>query len=323
MRIVAAGLAALVSTASIIEYDIPTARSAPHGIVAAPNGVIWFAEIGGNRLGRFDPRIERFKEWKIPTEASRPHGITWGGGEGRGPNGRLYITEQAVGKIAVFDPRTETFVEYELPTPGSGPGMIVEGPDSAIWFTEQRGNRIGRLDPKTGRITEFPVPTPAANPAGIVASPGENAIYFAELEANKLGRLDIATGQIEEFPTPTPGSGVRQLAIDRNGGVWMTYYRAGKVARFDPATRTFREHDAPGGAQSAPFAIGVDTAGHVWFSQFALDLNDLVELDPASGRMTSTRIPSSPALVRQLTVDARNSVWYANNAQGRIGRVVP
>jgi len=317
MRIVAAGLVALVFTASIIEYDIPTPRSAPHGIVAAPNGVIWFAEIGSNRLGRFDPRIERFKEWTIPTNGSRPHGIAWGG------DGRLYITEQAVGKIAVFDPRSETFTEYAVPTPGSGPGMIVEGPDSAIWFTEQRGNRIGRLDPKTGQITEFPVPTPAANLAGIVASRAENAIYFAELEASKLGRLDIATGQIEEFPTPTTGSGVRQLAIDRTGGIWMTYYRAGKVARFDPATRTFREHDSPGGAQSSPFAIGVDTAGHVWFSQFALDLNDLVELDPASGRMTSARIPSSPALVRQLTVDYRNSVWYANNAQGRIGRVIP
>jgi virginiamycin B lyase len=316
MRIVAAGIVALVFIPSIIEYEIPTARSAPHGIVAAPNGVIWFAEIGANRLGRFDPRIERFKEWKIPTDASRPHGIAWAGD-------RLFITEQAVGKIAVFDPRAETFVEYDIPTPGSGPAMIVEGPDSAIWFTEQRGNRIGRLDPKTGRITEFPVPTPAANLAGIVASRAENAIYFAELEAHKLGRLEIPTGRIEEFPTPTPASGVRQLAIDRNGAIWMTYYRAGKVARFDPATRTFREHDAPGGAQSAPFAIGVDTAGHVWFSQFALDLNDLVELDPASGRMTSTRIPSSPALVRQLTVDARNSVWYANNAQGRIGRVVP
>jgi virginiamycin B lyase len=321
MRIAAAGLVALVFTASIIEYDIPTPRSAPHGIVAAPNGVIWFAEIGSNRLGRFDPRIERFKEWTIPTNGSRPYGLAWGGGGIA--TGRLYITEQAVGKIAVFDPRLETFTEYDVPTPGSGPGMIVEGPDSAIWFTEQRANRIGRLDPRTGQITEFPVPTPAANLAGIVAARAENAIYFAELEASKLGRLDIATGQIEEFPTPTTRSGVRQLAIDRTGGIWMTYYRAGKVARFDPATRTFREHDAPGGAQSAPFAIGVDTAGHVWFSQFALDLNDLVELDPASGRMTSVRIPSSPALVRQLTVDGRNSVWYANNAQGRIGRVVP
>lgn len=319
MRFVTAGLAALVATASIIEYDIPTPRSAPHGIVAAPNGVIWFAEIGSNRLGRFDPRIERFKEWELPTKASRPHGIAWGGGG----DGRLYITEQAVGKIAVFDPRTETFTEYDVPTPGSGPGMIVEGPDSAIWFTELRANRIGRLDPKTGRITEFPVPTAAATLAGIVASRAENAIYFTELEANKLGRLDVATGRIEEFPTPTAGSGVRQLAIDPTGGIWMTYYRAGKVARFDPATRTFKEHDTPGGAKSAPFAIGVDTAGHVWFSQFALDLNDLVELDPASGRMTSVRIPSSPALVRQLTVDRRNSVWYANNAQGRIGRVVP
>jgi streptogramin lyase len=48
----------------------------------------------------------------------------------------------------------------------------------------------------------------------------------------------------------------------------------------------------------------------------------LVELDPATGRMTSYKIPTGPALVRKLTVDANNTVWYANNGLGKIGKVV-
>ena len=67
--------------------------------------------------------------------------------------------------------------------------------------------------------------------------------------------------------------------------------------------------------------MSVDSTGRVWFNQFAAAANDLVELDPATGRMTSHRIPSGPALVRKLTVDANNVVWYANNGQGKIGRV--
>src|SRR6185437_3067783 len=89
----------------------------------------------------------------------------------------------------------------------------------------------GRLDPATGKIIEYPVPTPSANAYGIIASRRENAVYFAELEGHKLGRVDAKTGRIEEFPTPTPSSGVRRLAIDRSGGIWMTYFAAGKVAR--------------------------------------------------------------------------------------------
>ncbi len=306
----------LVPIPSIVEYDIPTPNSAPHCLVAAPDGIIWFAEIGANKLGKFDPKTARFVEWPMPTEGSRPHGIAWAS------DGRLYVTEQGGNKIAAFDPKTERFTEYPVPSPRAGPHTPIEGPDGAIWFTEQSGNRIGRLDPATGKITEYPIPTPSANAYGIITSRPENAVYFAELEGHKLGRVDAKTGRIEEFPTPTPTSGVRRLAIDRSGGIWMTYFVAGKVARFDPSTKTFKEYDAPGGPRSGPYSIVVDSTGHVWFNQFDGKLNDLVELDPATGRMTSYKIPTGPALVRKLSVDASNTVWYANNGQGKIGKVI-
>src|SRR5881296_52092 len=306
----------LTASPSIVEYPIPTPNSAPHCLVAAPDGLIWFAEIGADKLGRFDPKTERFTEWPLPTEGAHPHGIAWAS------DGRLYVTEQSGNKIAAFDPRTERFTEYTVPSAGAGPHTPIQGPDGAIWFTEQRGNRIGRLDPATGKITEYPVPTPSANAYGIIASRRENAVYFAELEGHKLGRVDVKTGKIEEFPTPTPNSGVRRLAIDRGGGIWMTYFVAGKVARFDPATKAFKEYDAPGGPKSGPYTIEVDSTGHVWFNQFDGRLNDLIELDPAMGKTTSYKIPTGPALVRKLTVDAANTVWYANNGEGKIGRVL-
>ena len=312
----ATALLSLTGGPPIIEYDIPTPNSAPHCLVAAPDGAIWFAEIGADKIGRFDPKTERFTEWPIPTPGGHPHGIVWSS------DGRVYFTEQGGNKVAAFDPATQKFTEYALPHAGSGPHTPIEGPDHAIWFTEQRGNRIGRLDPTTGKITEFPVPTPSANAYGIITSRQENAVYFAELEGHKLGRVDVASGKIEEFPTPTPNSGVRRLAIDRSGGIWMTYFVAGKVARFEPATKTFKEYDAPGGPRSGPYTVEVDSTGHVWFSEFDGTRNDLVELDPATGKMTSYKIPTGPALVRKLTVDAKNTVWYANNGRGKIGKVL-
>jgi virginiamycin B lyase len=300
----------------IREYDIPTPNAAPHCLVAAPDGMIWIAQIGTNQLGRFDPRTERFAAWSLPTDSSRPHGIVWAS------DGRLYLTEQRGNKLAAFDPRTERFTEYAVPSPEAGPHTPIEGSDGEIWFTEQRGNRVGRLNPRTGVITEYPVPTPNANVYGIIYARRENAVYFAELNGHKLGRVDAGTGRIEEFSTPTPNSGVRRLAVDRAGGIWMTYFRAGKVARFDPATRQFREFDAPGGRDAGPYAVSVDSTGHVWFNEFQPSLNDLVELDPATGEMTRYPIPTGPALVRKLTVDATNTVWYGNNGQGRIGRVI-
>ena len=38
--------------ATIREYSIPTAGSLPGGIVAGPDGALWFYETGSNRIGR-------------------------------------------------------------------------------------------------------------------------------------------------------------------------------------------------------------------------------------------------------------------------------
>src|SRR5438445_276758 len=169
-------------------------------------------------------------------------------------------------------------------------------------------------------IVEYDIPTPNSAPHCLVAAP-DGLIWFAEAEGHRTGRVGGRTGKVTEFRTPTPNSGVRRLAIDRSGGIWMSYNRAGKVARFDPSTKAFKEYDAPGGPRGQPYSIEVDSTGHVWFSQFDPTENDLVELDPATGKMTSYKIPGGPALVRKLTVDAHNTVWYANNGQSKIGKV--
>src|SRR3989475_11091809 len=102
---------------------------------------IWFAEIGANKLGRFDPGTERFTEWLVPTADGRPHGIAWAS------DARVYVTEQRGNKIAAFDPKTERFTEDPLPHDGSGPPTPLPGPDGGIWVTQQAGDRTGRLDP--------------------------------------------------------------------------------------------------------------------------------------------------------------------------------
>src|SRR2546428_7903938 len=93
----------LTASPSIVEYAIPTPNSAPHCLVAAPDGLIWFAEIGANKLGRFDPGTERFTEWLGPTPDRRPHGIA------RAPDARVDVTQPPGHKIAALDPKTERF----------------------------------------------------------------------------------------------------------------------------------------------------------------------------------------------------------------------
>ena len=56
---------------SIAEFPIPTAAGLPSGIAAGSDGAIWFAEFGGNRIGRITP-AGAITEFPIPTPESGP-----------------------------------------------------------------------------------------------------------------------------------------------------------------------------------------------------------------------------------------------------------
>src|SRR5437016_4633252 len=78
---------------TIREHRIPTAGSEPYICVEGPDGALWFCESGTSKIGRFDPRNNRFSEFTLPTRKAMPIGIT------AGADGNLWFAEKAAGKI--------------------------------------------------------------------------------------------------------------------------------------------------------------------------------------------------------------------------------
>ena len=70
-----------------------------------------------------------FIEHRIPTQDSRPFGIT------TGPDGALWFTEDKGNKIGRIT-TAGVITEFPIPTANSGPSSITTGPDGALWFTE-------------------------------------------------------------------------------------------------------------------------------------------------------------------------------------------
>ena len=71
-----AGLAvAGTLSVQIKEYEVPTPRSRPHDPALAPDGSLWYAGQGANKLGRLDPKTGEFKEFPLKTPNSGPHGL--------------------------------------------------------------------------------------------------------------------------------------------------------------------------------------------------------------------------------------------------------
>src|SRR5688572_28195911 len=88
----------------VSEWPVPTPRFA-RDPAPAPDGSIYISVMSGNKVARFDPKTQTFKEWDMPP-GHRPHGllvdkqgVVWTTGNGNGTIGRL---EPASGKITEF-----------------------------------------------------------------------------------------------------------------------------------------------------------------------------------------------------------------------------
>ncbi len=147
------------------------AGTKPNGIVAGPDGNLWFTETTTGKIGRITPTGVVTEFSNGITANSRPFGITVG------PDGNLWFTE-LTGRIGRITP-AGVVTEYSTGiTSGSQPEEITTGPDGNIWFTEYAGNRIGRLrlDPTAITGAASSIGTAAAtlngtvNPFGAVTS---------------------------------------------------------------------------------------------------------------------------------------------------------
>jgi streptogramin lyase len=169
--------------AAFMQYNLPTATSAPAGITTGPDGNLWFTETTGNQIGRITP-TGTITEFPIPTPASDTTAIVTGADK------NLWFTEHDGHQIGRITP-TGTITEFPIGSNGS-PGSIAAGPDGNLWFTEDAADAIGRITP-AGGVSEYAVPTGASDPTGITAGPDKN-LWFAELSTNKIARVSNLAG---------------------------------------------------------------------------------------------------------------------------------
>lgn len=289
------------------EWAVPTPRFA-RDPAPAPDGSIYIAVMSGNKVARFDPKTQQFREWDLPP-GHRPHGvlvdkqgIVWTTGNGNGTIGRL-------------DPASGRMSEFKTPSGGGGPHTLVITDDGAtIWFTMQSGNKVASLDTKSGAIREYPT---SGGPYGVALDKAGN-VWFCRMGDNKLGKLDPRSGKMSEIDMGS-GSRPRRIAAAPDGVLWVTLYGNGKLAKVDPgAMKIVKQYDLPGG-DAGPYAVTLDGGGMVWANEINTDT--VVRLDPRTEQMRVVKLPSSNIGIRKMVTDASGKLWYMGSHNGRLGVV--
>lgn len=294
-------------TPKIYEWQLPSpmfGRTA----AAGTDGIIYIAVPNDNKVVRFDPKAQVFRDWEMPRN-HLPSGIAID------RNGTVWTTGYGNGTIGRLRPVTGMMAEFSVPSGiSSGPHSLVISEDGqTLWFTMQTGDKLGSIDIATGRIAEYET---SGGPTGITLDRAGN-VWWCRSADNKLGRMEARSGKISEVDLGR-GSRPRRIAVAADGMLWVTLYGKGQLAKVNPQTmKIIKSYPLPGG-NAGPHSVTVDNAGIIWANELKNDT--VLRLDPATEAMQVIRLPSPNNGVRHLLAES-GRLWYVGSHNGKIGLI--
>lgn len=285
-----------------------TPGSRPHDVAPAVDGGVWYTGQGNGTLGWLDPGSGEVREVALGA-GSAPHGVIVG------PDGDPWITDGGLNAVLRVDAETGEITAFPLDGAWVNLNTATFDADGVLWFTGQ-GGVYGAVDPESGSVRTYAAPR-GSGPYGIATDP-DGEVWYSSLAGSYLVAVDRSSGEASVIDVPTPGGGARRVWPDSAGGLWVTEWFAGAIARYDPAASTWEEWSLPNGAM--PYAVYVDEWDAVWITDFGT--NALHRFDPSSESWTTLVHESQPANVRQL-LGRPGEVWGAESAADRLVVVRP
>ncbi len=294
---------------TITEFPLPASGgSVPNGIVAGPDGNVWFALDSGS-IGMINPTTQVITEF--PDPGANPEDI----GIAAGPDGNLWFTDAGDNAIGTINPTTHIITKIAIPTANAYPYEITAGPDGNLWFTELDADQIGQINPKTHVIREFPVPTGGVEPWFITAGPNGNLWFTEAASLKNVGEINPTTDAVNEFPMPATHGGIG-IASGSDGNLWIGD-GDGEVGQVIPTSGVITEFNVPGNNPVWAVASGPDR--DLWFTE---NLSGSIgQFNVTTDVATVYSIPYNGSVPGFITAGPDGTIWFTDQGTGSIGVV--
>ncbi|HJU35054.1 MAG TPA: SMP-30/gluconolactonase/LRE family protein [Nitrososphaera sp.] len=224
-------------------WQIPTQNAGPMGIVLSPDGKsLWFAEITGNKIARFDIQAEKIVEYSTG-EDSGPALLTFD------EKGQLWVTLSFSDHIMLTQIGNNLasnssigMVNISLPKPDrfSPLGIAISG--GKVYLSDHGSSRVIVADENSGlqsynvywtSPSAYPI-LPATLPGQVVVDKKSGNLYFPQHGGNRITEIRPQDGLMTEYDIPTgPISTVLFLTASDEGRIWFTEWASNKVAYLD------------------------------------------------------------------------------------------
>jgi virginiamycin B lyase len=155
-------------------------------MVNAPDGSIWVALFGANKLGHIDPATGDMKEITLPQSGARPRRLAVD------RSGTVWYSDFARGYLGSYDPKSGSFKEWLSPGgTSSAPYGISIAPDGRIFYDEAGRGAIVAFDPKTEKMESIKIPTGGAIVRNISVDSARSRVWLALSGTGRIGRIDL------------------------------------------------------------------------------------------------------------------------------------
>ena len=252
-------------------------------IWVARDAALWFVDIKGHCIHRYDPALNVARSWTAP-----------------GQVGWIVPTDDGLFAVGLqsgihrFDPASASFRLLHAPeaqVPGNRLNDATVAPDGALWFgsmddreAEDSGH-IYRLH--RGLCANVGLP-PVSITNGPALSPDGRTLYHTDTLGRHIWRTalndDGAIGETHLFTTIEDGAGYPDgPTIDAEGCLWTGLFGGWAVRRYDPAGALMREIRFPV-ANITKIAFGGDdlSVAYATTARKGLDMTALTE-QPLAG----------------------------------------
>ncbi|NBD07540.1 virginiamycin B lyase family protein [Corallococcus silvisoli] len=301
------------------DFALPHAGSGPgNELIEDAEGLLWFNQLYGNRIGAFDRRTQRFREYALPSVSSMPSGMAMD------RSGQFWIAQFRTNALARLEPRTGHVDEYPLPIDAALPSSVAVDEHDAVWLTLLGANRIARFDRAERRFDLFEMPREGSSPLHLAADRrGGLWISASEEAGNYVARFDTVRHTFEVHAMPTPDSSPIGVLVD-DAAVWVAEGGAGKLARLDLGTRRWEEFTVPA-SDAEPVRLAKDARGRIWLTDGGglggVGGNRIAVFDPRTRAFELIPMRIASAKPRGILASADGNIWFTQQNANLLSRI--
>ncbi len=104
-------------------------------------GIVWFSERRGGKIGRFDPRTETFQEFQLPGPEPSPYAL------GIDRNGMIWYASHEQDTLGRLNPRTGAITEYPFPHSEISIREFFLDSKGRMWYGSTANDLVGYFIP--------------------------------------------------------------------------------------------------------------------------------------------------------------------------------